>query len=65
MNNEEVINKTQKFEISYTIIPSKVNAEDLFYYITHELSFDKVLSLYILLRTAISTGKLGDNNENN
>ena len=63
MKDEEVINRTQKFETTYTIIPSKVNEEDLFYYITHELSFDKVLGLYILLRTAISTGKLGDNND--
>ena len=63
MKDEEVINRTQKFETTYTIIPSEVNEEDLFYYITHELSFDKVLSLYILLRTAISTGKLGSYND--
>lgn len=62
MGDENVINRTQKFEITYTIVPSKVNEEDLFYFITHELSFDKVLGLYILLRTAISTGKLGDDN---
>ena len=62
--DEDIENRTQKFETIYTIIPSKVNEEDLFYYITHELSFDKVLGLYILLRTAISTGKLGsDDNE--
>lgn len=59
MKDEEAINETQKFEISYMITPSKVNANDLFYYITHELSFDKVLSLYIMLRNAISTGELG------
>ena len=58
MNDEEIINRMQKVETTYTIIPSKVNEEDLFYYITHELSFDKVLGLYILLRNAISTGKL-------
>lgn len=46
-------------EIIYTIVPSEVKVEDLFYYITNELSFEKVLSLYIMLRTAISTGKLG------
>ena len=62
MEDENVINRTQKFEITYTIVPSKVNEEDLFCFITHELSFDKVLGLYILLRTAISTGKLGDDN---
>lgn len=61
--NNEVINKTQHTEMTYTIVPSKVNAEDLFNYITHELSFDKVLSLYILLRNAISTGKLGSDKE--
>lgn len=61
---DEILNKTQYRETTYTIIPSKVNEEDLFYYITHELSFDKVLGLYILLRNAISTGKLGsDDNE--
>lgn len=59
-NGDEVLNKTQHIEMTYTIVPNKVKAEDLFAYITHELSFDKVLSLYILLRTAISTGKLGD-----
>ena len=61
--SDEVINKKQHTEITYTIIPSKINAEDLFNYITHELSFDKVLSLYILLRTAISTGSLGSDKE--
>lgn len=50
-------------EITYTIVPSEVKAEDLFYYITNELSFEKVLSLYILLRNAISTGKLGSDKE--
>lgn len=50
-------------EITYTIVPSEVKAEDLFNYITHEVSFEKVLSLYILLRTAISTGKLGSDKE--
>lgn len=50
-------------EITYTIVPSEVKAEDLFYYITNELSFEKVLSLYIMLRTAISTGKLGSDKE--
>lgn len=69
MNGEEVMNRVPKFETTYTIIPSEVNEEDLFCYITHELSFDKVLGLYILLRIAISTGKLGsdinDNQTNN
>ena len=50
-------------EITYTIVPSEVKVEDLFYYITHELSFEKVLSLYILLRTGISTGNLGSEKE--
>ena len=50
-------------EITYTIVPSEVKVEDLFYYITNELSFEKVLSLYIMLRTAISTGKLGSDKE--
>ena len=50
-------------EITYTIVPSEVKVEDLFYYITKELSFEKVLSLYIMLRTAISTGKLGSDKE--
>ena len=63
MGNEDVVGKTQKYETYYTIIPSKVNEKDLFYYITHELSFDKVLGLYILLRTAISTGNLGGDEE--
>ena len=57
--NNEILNEKQCKEIQYTIVPSEVNVEDLFYYITHELSFKKVLSLYIKLRTAISTGKLG------
>jgi len=50
-------------EIVYTIVPSEVKVEDLFYYITNELSFEKVLSLYIMLRTSISTGKLGSDKE--
>lgn len=58
--SDETLNQKQCNEITYTIVPSEVNEEDLFNYITHELSFDKVLSLYILLRTAISTGKLGN-----
>lgn len=57
MNERIESNETK--EITYEIVPSEVKAEDLFCYITHELSFDKVLSLYILLRNAISTGKLG------
>ena len=60
--NERIGSSATK-EITYVIVPSEVNAEDLFYYITHELSFEKVLSLYILLRTAISTGKLGSDKE--
>lgn len=59
MNEEEILNRRQRNETTYTIVPSKVKAEDLFYYLTHEVSFEKVLSLYILLRTAISTGNLG------
>ena len=64
MTEEEILNRKQCNESTYTIVPSKVKAEDLFYFLTHEVSFDKVLSLYILLRTAISTGKIGsDNND--
>lgn len=46
-------------ELRYQIVPSELNVEDLFEYMTKNVSFEKVLSLYILLRTAISTGKLG------
>ena len=60
---KERIGSNETKEITYEIVPSEVKAEDLFYYITHELSFEKVLSLYILLRTAISTGKLGSDKE--
>ena len=60
--NERMGSKETK-EITYEIVPSEVNTEDLFNYITHELSFEKVLSLYILLRIAISTGKLGSDKE--
>ena len=60
--NERIGNNETK-EITYEIVPSEVKAEDLFYYITNELSFEKVLSLYILLRNAISTGKLGSDKE--
>lgn len=63
MGNEDVVKETQKIEISYMITPSKVNERDLFDYITHELSFDKVLHLYIMLRHAISTGELGGDKE--
>ena len=61
MNERVGSNETK--EITYKIVPSEVNVEDLFYYITRELSFEKVLSLYILLRNAISTGKLGSDKE--
>lgn len=60
--NERIGSKEVK-EITYEIVPSEVNVEDLFNYISHELSFEKVLSLYIMLRTAISTGKLGSDKE--
>lgn len=59
MNDE--IKEIQKTETIYTIIPSEVNVDILFSYITHELSFDKVLDLYILLRNAIRLEKM--NNE--
>lgn len=55
----ERIESNERKETTYKIVPSEVEVENLFYYITHELSFEKVLSLYILLRNAISTGKLG------
>lgn len=60
--NERISSKEVK-EITYEIVPSEVKVEDLFNYITHELSFEKVLSLYIMLRNAISTGKLGSDKE--
>lgn len=59
----ERIGSNETKEITYKIVPSEVKAKDLFYYITHELSFKKVLSLYILLRNAISTGELGSDKE--
>ena len=49
-----------KRELHYMITPSKLDVKELFNYLSHEVSFDKVLSLYILLRNAISTGNLGD-----
>lgn len=62
MNDE--IKEIQTKELTYTIIPSKVNEKLLFNYITHELSFDKVLNLYILLRDSIKDGKIcGDLDE--
>lgn len=61
--NNDILKEELRKETLYTIVPSKVNVEDLFYYITRELSFDKVLKLYILLRNAISTGNLGDEDD--
>ncbi len=52
-----------KNELRYEIVPSELNVDDLFEYMVHYVSFEKVLSLYILLRTAISTGKLGSDKE--
>jgi len=50
-------------ELRYQIVPSELDVENLFEYMTKNISFEKVLSLYILLRTAISTGKLGSDKE--
>lgn len=52
-----------KNELRYEIVPSELNVDDLFEYMVHYVSFEKVLSLYILLRTSISTGKLGSDKE--
>jgi len=60
---KEIIEEEENIETTYTIIPSKVKVEDLFYYLTHEVSFEKILSLYIKLRVAISTGDLGSDKE--
>ena len=54
MNDE--VKEIETTELSYTIIPSQVNVDVLFNYIIHELSFDKVLDLYILLRKSINIG---------
>ena len=50
-------------ELKYMIVPSELNVEDLFDFLTHQVSFDKVLDLYIKLRVAISTGNLGSDKE--
>lgn len=40
----------------FTITPSKLNVDDLYDYMIHNLSFDDVLSLYIRIRNKISGG---------
>ena len=55
MNDE--VKEIQTTELLYTIIPSKVNVDVLHNYIIHELPFDKVLDLYILLRKSINIGE--------
>lgn len=42
-------------EIKFRIIPSEVNINDLYDYITSNLSFDKVVKLYKLLKFKIDT----------
>ena len=44
-------------EIYYTIIPSKLDINELYDYMINNMTFEQVLSLYIKLRIKISTGK--------
>ena len=53
-----------KNEISFTITPSNLDIEHFYNYLINNLSFEQVLSLYIMLRIKISTGKdMEKNNE--
>ena len=54
MNDE--VKEIPTTELLYTIIPSQVKVDVLYNYIIHELSFDKVLDLYILLGNSINIG---------
>lgn len=47
-------------KIYYYIDPRILDIYSLYNYLIHNISFDKVLSLYILLRNDISTGNIGD-----
>ena len=53
-------NEKTKRELQYMITPSELDIKKLYDYLIYNVSFDKVLSLYILLRNAISTGNIGD-----